>query len=54
LTLFILFRVFKRGVSPSFIIPPPPLVKEGDKGGGSPNKIAILSPSLYNKMLERD
>ena len=26
--------VFKRGVSPSFLIIPPPFPKEGDKGGG--------------------
>jgi len=30
--------VFKRGEAPLLNIPPPPLVREGDKGGGLPNK----------------
>jgi hypothetical protein len=31
--------VFKRGVSPSFKNLPPPLIREGDKGGGLPKNL---------------
>jgi len=36
--------VSKRGVSPSLIFLPPPLSREGDKGGGSPNQNRNFTP----------
>ena len=36
--------MFKRGEAPLFYIIPPPLSREGDKGGGLPDKKAKFVP----------